>query len=254
MPDIFCTCLYTTFVGKSVSNLSTVLEFLFSAIIAVSGITLNCEFLKKLREEKKKTPLNRKGNVIEPIMRWFCVVQIIYWPYHLLFFWIMFNEIIPSEQMNGWWCNATMQIAVKFGRMIVSYNSLFIAIIRYIYIVHHQKSNQWEFEKVGRFFQIASIAVPIAMESVGVLTNYTPVDPEYTTQRTFTECIDFYQGLNSTNGINISKPSSVEWTLNYVPESVVLGIYYAYNFITAVVFLNLIEGFCYIRIHQTISR
>ena len=165
MPDIFCTCLYTTFVGKSVSNLSTVLEFLFSAIIAVSGITLNCEFLKKLREEKKKTPLNRKGNVIEPIMRWFCVVQIIYWPYHLLFFRTIHNEIIPSEQMNGWWCNATMQIGVRFGRMIVGYNSLFVALIRYIYIVHHQKSNQWEFEKVGRLFQIASIAVPIAMES-----------------------------------------------------------------------------------------
>jgi hypothetical protein len=251
MPDIFCTCLYTAFVDNPVSNWSTVLEFLFSVIIGVCGITLNYEFLKKLREEKRKTPLNRKGNVIEPIMRWFCVVQIIYWPYHLLFFWTIYNEIIPSEQMNGWWCNVTMQIGVRFGRMIVGYNSLFVALIRYIYIDYHQKSNQWEFEKVGRLFQIASIAVPIAIESVGVFTNSYP---EYTTQPAFNECIDFYQGLNSTNGINISKPSSVEWAMSYVPETVVHGFFYAYYFIAAVVCLNVIDGFCYIQIHRSISR
>jgi hypothetical protein len=104
---------------------------------------------------------------------------------------------------------------------------------------------------VGRFFQIASIAVPIAMESIGIFTNSYP---EYTTQPTFNECIAFNQGLNNTKGINISKPSSVMWTMNYVPESVVLGIYYVYISITAVVWLNLTEGFCYFRIHQSISR
>ena len=251
MPDTFCTCLYTSYVDRPVSNWSTLLEFMFSVIICVCGITLNNKFLQKIREEKKNTPINRKGNVIEPIMRWFCVVQIIYWPYHLLFFWTMYNEIISSEQMNGWWCNAMLQVGVKFGRMVVAYNSLFVCLIRYIYIVHHQKSNQWEFEKVGRLFQIASIAVPIAMEFVGVFTNSYP---QYTTQPTFNECISFYQGLNNTNGTFISKPSSVEWTMNYIPESLVDGIYYAYFSITAVVCLNVLEGFFYIRIHQSISR
>ena len=251
MPDVFCTCIYTSFVEKPSSNWTTMLEFLFSFLIVVCGVIINHNFLKKLREEKIKTPLNRKGNVIEPIMRWFCVVQIIYWPCHLLFFWNMYNEIIPPEQMNGWWCNAMMQIGVKFGRMIVAYNSLFVALIRYIYIVHHQKSNQWEFEKVGRLFQTASIAVPIAMESVGVFVNSYA---EYTTQPTFNECISFYRGLNNTNVIDIPKPSSVEWTMNFIPESVVHVVYYAYISVTAVVYLNVTEAFCYIRIHQSISR
>jgi len=242
--------MYTSFLRKPVSNWSTVLEFLFSVIILVCGITLNHNFLKKLREEKRKTPLNRKGNVIEPIMRWFCAVQIIYWPYHLLFFWNINNEIIPSEKMNGWWCIATIQI-VKFGRMVIGYNSLFVALIRYIYIVHHQKSNQWEFQKVGRLFQAASIGVPIMMESVSVFTNS---NLEYTTQPKFNECIDFYQRLNNSNAIDIPRPVTVKWTMEYIPESVVLGIYYFYLSISAVVFLNVTEGFCYLRIHQSISR
>jgi hypothetical protein len=251
MPDTFCTCIYSTYTDNPVSNWSTVLEFIFSIFIGICGVTGNYKFLKKLREEKRNTPYNRKGNVIEPIMRWFGVVQMIYWPYRLLFFWIWKNEIIPSEHMNGWWCNAMIQIGVKFGRTIVAYNSLFVAMIRYVYIVHRQKANQWEFEKVGRYFQIASIAIPVAIECVGVFIN--PYE-QYTNQTGFNECVAFYRGLNTTVGMAISRPSSVEWTMNYVPETLVLGVYYAYMSITGVVFLNITEGMLYFRIHQSISR
>ena len=143
MPDIFCTCLYASYAEhKPISNYTTVLELLFSVIITICGVTLNIKFLKQLREEKRNTPLNRKGNVIEPIMRWLCAFQIFYWPYHLSFFWIIYNEMIPSEKMNGWWCNAMMQVGVKFGRMIVAYNSFFVALVRYIYIVHHKGNKE----------------------------------------------------------------------------------------------------------------
>jgi hypothetical protein len=163
----------------------------------------------------------------------------------------MTNEIIQSEQMNGWWCNAMLAIGVRFGRMIVAYNSLFVAIIRYVYIVHGQKSNQWEFGKVGRLFQIASIAIPVAIECVGVFTNSYQ---EYTHQPAFNECIASYRGLNNTVGMAISRPSSVEWTMLYLPESLVLGIYYAYTSITVIVLLNVTEGVLYLRIQQSISR
>jgi hypothetical protein len=251
MPDIFCTCLYSSYTDEPVSTWSTVLELVFSIFIGICGITGNYKFLKKLREEKRNTPYNRKGNVIEPIMRWFCVVQMTYWPYHLLFFWITTNEIIPSEHMNGWWCNVMIQIGVKFGRTIVAYNSLFTALIRYVYIVHRQKSNQWEFEKVGRYFQISSIAIPVTIECIGVFFNSYQ---EYANQPGFNECIVFYRGLNSTVDMAISRPSSVEWTIEYLPASLVLVIDYVFEFITAVVFLNMTEGVLYLRIHQSISR
>jgi hypothetical protein len=152
MPDITCACIYKAWVNIPVSLWSTVLEFLFSVLICVCGEIINYRFMSKLREEKRKTPLGRKGNVIEPIMRWFCKLQMIYWPYQLLSIWVWFNEIIPFEYMNGWWCSAATLIVLKFGRMCIGWNSLFVALIRYLYIVHRQKSNQWDFEKVGRIF------------------------------------------------------------------------------------------------------
>jgi hypothetical protein len=71
MPDIFCACLYKAVINIPVSLWSTVLEFLFSVIISVCGEIFNYRFMTKLKEEKRKTPIGRKGNVIEPIMRWY---------------------------------------------------------------------------------------------------------------------------------------------------------------------------------------
>jgi hypothetical protein len=128
---------------------------------------------------------------------------------------------------------------------------LFTALIRYVYIVHRQKSNQWEFEKVGRLFQIASIIIPVAIEFVGRFTNSYQ---ELTNQPGFNECVASYRGLNNTVDMAISRPSSVEWTMLYLPESLVLGIYYAYTCITVIVLLNVTEGVLYLRIQQSISR
>ena len=245
-------CLYSSVVNNHVPNWLSPVDFGFSVIIIICGITVNSKFLKKLREEKRNTPPNRKGNVIEPIMRWFCVIQMIYWPYHLLYFWNRENQIIPSEYMDGWWCNA-FAIGMKFGRMIVGYNSLFVALIRYIYIVHRKKANQWEFENVGRWFQIASIAVPVAMQSVKLFTDDLWLSP-LRTEPKFIECIASQQGLNSTENLDIPKRATEEWALKYVPENIIFGINCVCTFISVVVFLNLTEGFFYLRIYQCISR
>ena len=144
-----------------------------------------------------------------------------------------------------------LQIGVKFGRMILAYNSLFVAIIRYVYIVHRQKANQWEFEKVGRLSQIASIVMPVAIEVVGVFTN---LYEEYTSLPGFNECGAFNLGLNNTIDMARPKLSSVELTMMYFPESIVRGVYYIYAFITLAVGLNISEGVLYFRIHKSISR
>jgi hypothetical protein len=138
MPDLFCACMYKALINIPGPLWTTVLEFVFSVVISVCGEIINYRFMSKLREEKRRTPLGRKGNVIEPIMRWYCKLQMIYWPYHLLSMWVLYNKIIPFEYMNGWWCSASSFIPITFGRMCIGWNSLFVALIRYIYIVHRK--------------------------------------------------------------------------------------------------------------------
>ena len=250
MTDIVCQCIYKTFVESSTSLYSTMIDLLLSVIIGASGISINYAFLKKLREEKRKTPLGRKGNVIEPIMRWFCFLQIFYWPYHLAYFWVNFNEIIPSENMNGWWCNV-LTLSVELGRIYIAFNSLFIALIRYIYIVHHQKSNQWEFQKVGKLFGISSIAGPVFFEIVRTFVNdHKP----YRNQDGFEECISDNLDFNKTNQTQIPQPYPLAWTIQYFPDSVVAITRDICLIILMVVMSNIAEFFLYFQIYRNIQR
>ena len=246
---IECACAIKSHVDDPGSLITTVLEFLFSLIICGCGITINYIFMRKLEEEKRNVPLGRKGNVIEPIMRWFLKLQLIYWPYHLTFCWMNFNHIIPTDTMTGWWCNVMTQVGIKFGRMIIMYNSTFIALVRYLYIVHHNRVDKWDYEKMRKGFRFSSIVVPIVMESIGAITSeYT----EYTGLKIFTHCMLEYQGLNNTNTIKPHKALLLRWT--NTSELLSLCIYQFYYFITALISLNVIDGVLYFEIFRSIKR
>ena len=255
MSNTVCACIYETFMDPPGSIWTTALDFLFSVVIGVSGVILNYRFMKKLQEEKKKIPLGRKGNVIEPIMHLYCRLQIVYWPYYLLCYWLSFNGIVTTDHMTGWWCDILWGYSIRFGRMCIAYNSIFVALIRYIYIVHHHKSRQWEFENVGNFFRISSITFPIIMEIVGLLTNeYSDLIFNFQSQPGYKECLALYQGLNGTENVVLPKPTFVAFTLNYLPELVVYIIHVIYTVLMCIVMLNVAEGFLYFFIFRNIKR
>ena len=66
-----CKCLYDHLVDKPVTMISTILDFMFSSVIISLGLIVNYRYRKKLKGEKKGRLPDRKGNVIEPIMRWY---------------------------------------------------------------------------------------------------------------------------------------------------------------------------------------
>ena len=246
---IECACVVKINRDDPGSILTTTLECVFTIILCVCGVIVNYRFMNKLEEEKRQIPLGRKGNVIEPVMRWFLKFQIIYWPYHMIYFWIQFNHIIPSEYMTGWWCNVMLQIGIKMGRMCIAFNSTFVAFIRYLYIVHYKRVDKWDYEKVRKAFAISSIAVPIIFEIIGAVTS---TYDEYTSLETYKDCILDYRGLNSTHILTPHMPLLVRWFNVSVP--LVSWIFYPYFFIVAMVWLNVIDCFLYVAIYKSIKR
>ena len=250
---ITCACFYDIFVDHGGSIYTTVFEFLFSVMIGICGIKINYRFIQKLKEERRNLPLGRKGNIIEPIMRWFLWFQILYWPYNLTYFWINVNEIIPIKAMNGWWCIVLQQIVLNTGRFIISFNSLFVAVIRYVYIIHSKKANQWEFQKVGKWMAISSFAIPITLDTIKLFsTDFT--EWPFSTVTRFNNCVDSHHEDNSTDHGYHSRPITVEWTLHYLPEKVVRSMYYICLAFTTMVVYNVIEGVLYFQMYQSTNR
>ena len=251
MPDRFCHCNLKTYFYEPVSLPSIILELMVSFTISVGAILINYKYRKVLQEEKRARPLGRKGNVIEPITTWLCLVLTISIPIKLLLRWIYANEIIPFDYIPYWLCNILQMIDRIISYCLV-YHSLFVAIIRYIYIVHQRKANQWDFEKVGKRFKLASIAVPVGMEIM--LCFFKTNAFHYKITDKFRECVDSYEVANNITSVQVPRPTLVQLTLNYAPETFVFAIEVFYTIITAIVALNLVEAFLYYRIFAQMKR
>ena len=250
---IFVCILETDFVEKT-TLFSTVLAFVCVIVVICFGLKLNHRFLVKLREEKRARPLGRKGNVIEPIASLFCIIQMIYWPYNILFTWIFSSQIFPPNFMIGWHATVLWNVGIKMGRTYIACNSLFTSLIRYIYIVHHERSNQWEFEKVGKLFCIASVLIPITVQSMGFFTSDMFEIQSLWPQKELIDCFASHLNVNSTN-IEFPYPTdALQLTRKFLPESVIDSLWLIFTSFSLLIYSNLVECILYVRIFQTIKR
>ena len=230
--ETYCECMLKSLSDKPTSLYSTIFQGTFSFILCVCGVFLNFKVFKKLKLERKRRPLGQRGNVIGPIMRWFSIVQIIYWPLLLLFFWVPSNSIIAAEIIRGWGCFA-MTAIIAMGRSIIAYNSFFVGLVRYMYIVHRVKANQWNFETIGRLSQLGSIIIPTV---VSFLMSST-----FDLNVLWTQCGN-------------SKRMALTFARNYLPGSLVHIVGMISVLIQVVVYLNITEAFLYLKIFRVIKR
>ena len=247
-----CMCVYKLYVDEPVTIISIVFNFLLSFLLVVIGLKVNLKFREKLQKEKRNTPLGRKGNVIEPIMRWYLNLTIIHWPYVIGFMWLNTNEMLPAAWFsNSWIMNLLMQ-PMRIGRSIIAYNSFFVAFIRYLYIVHRETANEWDFEKVGKRFQFASIGVPIILELLRVFTEVDMLGIKE--GELFRSCVAMNEGLKNAENMTLPDPSPVQLSTLLIPPSTIKFVYYIYVFVVTLIFSNAIEGYFYLKIFQSINR
>ena len=167
-------------------------------------------------------------------MRWFCVLQIVFWPYELLNF-SQAVRMIDLESLFPPMCPFIMW-SIALGRTMIGYNSLFVALIRYVYIVHERKANQWDFEVVGRRFQIASISVPITHVIIVSLT------------------LRGFLFVPEADRCSHLTPLLISFSMNFLSEELSDAIAIIGVVGMAFVFLNIVDGYLYIKIFQTIRR
>ena len=247
-----CRCVYAQNINEPVTTLSLVSDFLFSILVIIGGSLLNVRFKKKLQAEKRNTPIGRKGNVIEPIMRWYLNLVIIFWPYQMLLLWMNAHEIMPASWFANCWLLNILYNPLRIGRVIIMYNSFFIALIRYIYIVHNQKAENWNFKKVGDLLRIASVTVPISVEVVRI---FIEIDfPGLKSTERFMNCFVANEGLKRSSNITLPLPAPVVMSMSFLPPQLIHGLYYIYLGIIIIIGSNITEAYMYLEMFKTIKR
>ena len=237
MKGSFCPC-FLRFISNPGSSISTKLEFGFILFIIGIGITINLKFRTKLLDEKKKMPIGRRGNVVEPVMRVFCLLQMVFWPYDLILLWAITNEVVPTDSINPKLCSAIM-ITLKSGRMCIAYHSLFVALIRYMHIVKDKILNQWNYERVAKHFKIFCIIFPLAMEGMGNMTNSFK---DFALIKEIGDCMGFAEELNDGANMEEQTPSRLaKWTMKYLPAPLMKALSIIYAVATVSVSANVID-------------
>ena len=164
------------------------------------------------------------------------------------------GHIFPSDFWIGWHSIVLWNVGIKMGRLYIACNSLFTSLIRYIYIVHHERSNQWEFEVVGKFFRISSVLIPLSIQSIGFFTSDMVEIQTLWPQKELADCIASHLNVNSTN-IEIPYPPDVlQWTRTILPESVITALWLIFVCCSVLIYSNVVELVLYLRIFQTIWR
>ena len=242
------------FSEKTFSLWSTVAELVLIITIMAFGMRINFRFWVKLDEEKRRRPIGRKGNVIEPIASWFCILQMIYWPFNMLYLWTMSNKVMPIYNNYGLLYYFLYHVGIRFGRFYIACNSLFVALIRYVYIVHYDSAKKWEFNRAGKLFFISSLLIPILIETLNMFTSDLPELQLMSSQEELAYCIATNLNVSSTV-IDIPHPTeALKWTMTVLPESIILVLKLISFVLTSIVYSNAAEFVLYLKIFLNIKR
>ena len=112
------------------------------------------------------------------------------------------------------------------GRIYISWNSVFIALIRYVYIVHHERSNQWKFENVGRLFCFASFMVPFLVEAIGIFTSIYNEYQKMFPEQQMADCIARYLNVSSSTITIPYTPYTLQLTKFVLPDSMIWVLWF----------------------------
>ena len=253
LPDMVGVCIWKQQLYDNHSTFSSVVEFFVLMALTMCGLQANYSLWKKLREEKKNTPIGRKGNVIEPIVSWYCVIQSVYWPYFMFLGWIFPNQVMTWESLPSW-VVYIMLWQMMVGRGYIAFNSLCCAMIRYCYIVHHEKANQWDYERTRRNFQLLSVLLPLIHTIVALFPQtYNLIT---TGNDKFEACMtsydDLYLGTNSSEKLP-RVPFLYLLTTSVIPERLVQITNIILLSLVLIAYSNSIDAYLYFRIFKNVK-
>ena len=216
---------------------------------------------KKLYQNIKQEELQQKGQVLQRIMKTYIVIQCIAWPLIMSLFTVLLI-LAKTTQLNG-----KMSALEVFLRALISscrffyvlilcyagFNSLLVAICRYIFIVIVQHKDASTIKKIRSWVIAASIVIPVMVATLHEATvplnsRWMGVLEKMVTPDNSTSVINSSYPIQNTTLI-VHQSSIFTIFDEYVPTTIKFGIRVACAAMKLVIFSNVFEGCIYLHIY-----
>ena len=125
--------------------------FLFKTVIIVIGEYLHVQILKFLKHETC---------IVKEVLKAFLYVQMVYWPVKVVFE-TSTDLVYPLKIVIGeWYCHIAF-LWLVFGMTLIVFHSFIVGLMRYTFVVHHQKTLEFGIDGAKNLFYWISILVPL---------------------------------------------------------------------------------------------
>ena len=231
------------------------IPFVFMGVfVAPICIMINRKLYIKIKNEKKL----ENGQVIQRIMKTYSLVQCVVWPCFIAFTLIIhlidvIYEIGRPPSLQNFL--SALRFFVVLYRTYIGFNSLIVALCRYLFIVFGRQTDNFGVSRVRALLISCSFGVPI----------FTSILYQFT-QPYETDFLSVYYEEGSINNRNISKYLTTTLSKDiyespvYTAANTYLeyGLVYAMNIITNILIVlihsNIIEGLIYYHISIFVRR
>ena len=139
--------------------LIAILYFLIKAIIVISGEYVHIQILKFLKHETC---------VVKDVLKTFLYLQMMYWPLKVVFE-TTTEFIYPLRTIIGkWYCDLGF-LWLVFGMTLIVFHSFIVSLMRYTFVVHHQKTLRYGIEEMKKLFYWTAILIPFVITLWGFI-------------------------------------------------------------------------------------
>ena len=225
--------------------ISANVDLIIYIIIFVLGTTINCKYLKDMKEDDRNRPLGTNPSLILPIMTTKTKMLIVWTPFYFFLYWFL-NQ---GFDLPDWFRYALCydQYISATVRFYFALNSLTIATMRYVFIVHNGKVLRMGKDFVKKMFYILHFVVPFLMGMLHACTLPVPLNVQNIAQKT---CNGFYQeSMNITcgdsEGIRDECSPLLTFVQNYISTDVTKGVGTAVKILSLFMFTNVLDGIMY---------
>ena len=153
-----------------------VIYFIVQAVVYSIGLVINIKVISVCWKKKETTTW--QIHMINSIF------LTIFWPLDLSF--LAVSNTIPKLSMytGEWFCKLSAFVII-YGVKIIIMNSLIVAVMKYVFIVHTLKARKYGNEKVQKLFTIINLTIPL------ILATFQVIMGDY----------EFYKAINNCLGL-----------------------------------------------------
>ena len=220
-------------------------DLIIYVVIFVLGTMVNWKYLKDMEEDDRNRPPGTNPSLILPIMTTKTKMLIVWTPFYFFLYWFLNQEFDIPDWFRYALCYD--QYIATTVRFYFALNSLTIATMRYVFIVHNGKVLRLGKELVKRMFYTLHFLIPLAMGILHGCTLPVPMNVQNIAQKT---CNEFYQGsMNITcgdpEGVRDDCSPILTLVLDYVSSDVTKGVGIAIKILSIILFTNVLDGIFY---------